>query len=607
MRADNLPTGTVLGQDFCIERKLAEGGMGTVYVATQRSTGQRRAVKVFSPEVAVDDDLRRRFVQEARIGARIASEHIATVITAGVEGALPWLAMELLDGETLTQRVTRAGPFDPATAREFFAQLGHALVEAHRAGVAHRDLKPDNIFIARSQRAGAQYTVKVLDFGIAKVSDAMSRTTTSMSFGTPLWMAPEQMFPGAAGFPSDVWALGLVAFYVLTGRVYWRAGNAVALDTGALARERLSPRLEPASSRARELLGHDPLPRGFDAWFARCVVTDPQARHGSMVEALAGLDAMLGVTLGAQPLPPTVPTRTPASPMGYAATEVMRGGVPTAKPARRGVGRVVALGALGLVGVFGTGWWWSGRGGAVVQTTITAPREAPVVPPTESCPQGMARIAGGRVRLSADAPAQQVEPFCLDVTEVTVDAYARCVVAGQCPANIRRQGAGGTENVCNGSLPGRGDHPINCVLRSEAQRYCAARDARLPRESEWQLAAAGAEGRNYPWGDAPPSPGRLNACGSECVERTGTAGSYQARDEWMTTSPVGYYAAGASPEGVFDLAGNVREWVLADGFDPFAQAILRGGGFLDPPRSNAFREAVVPTNSGRTVGFRCAR
>ncbi len=502
MRADNLPTGTVLGQDFCIERKLAEGGMGTVYVATQRSTGQRRAVKVFSPEVAVDDDLRRRFVQEARIGARIASEHIATVITAGVEGALPWLAMELLDGETLTQRVTRAGPFDPATAREFFAQLGHALVEAHRAGVAHRDLKPDNIFIARSQRAGAQYTVKVLDFGIAKVSDAMSRTTTSMSFGTPLWMAPEQMFPGAAGFPSDVWALGLVAFYVLTDRVYWRAGNAAALDTGALARERLSPRLEPASSRARELLGHDPLPRGFDAWFARCVVTDPQARHGSMVEALAGLDAMLGVTLGAQPLPPTVPTRTPASPMGYAATEVMRGGVPTAKPARRTGARVVALGALGVAGVFGTGLWWVGawgRGGA--DHDHGAARGAGTVTNAEADNDRSTRNVR---RLSAGNGAHR---GCAGVAQQHGRIRRGAVLSGLRGGHCRRvcavRGCGRVQS--HYPTDGRGPdarrmqraHPwarrSPDQLRgtfAEAVVFCAlARDARLPFKSEWELAA----------------------------------------------------------------------------------------------------------------------
>jgi len=613
MRANNLQPGTVLGADFCLEHKLAEGGMGTVYVATQRSTGQRRAVKVFSPEVAVDDDLRARFVQETRIGARIASEHIATVIAAGFEASLPWLAMELLDGDTLTQRVEREGSFGSAMARDFFAQLGHALTEAHRAGVAHRDLKPDNIFIARSQRAGAAFTVKVLDFGIAKIADA-SRNTTSMSFGTPLWMAPEQMFPGAAAFASDVWSLGLVAFYVLTGRVFWRAGNATVVDFGELARERLAPTTAAASVRATVLLGHSPLPRGFDAWFARCVVADPRARYTTIVEALTVLNAMLAPTSGPALVPPAVQAspRTPA--VAYAPTEVQRRSAPVAS-SPRGPRRV--LGGIALAGILSLGLWrWASTG-----DLPTTPREVPEDPraPTppvphpqpspDDCPQDMLRIEGASVRLH-NGTRHQVQRFCLDRYEVTVDAYARCVDARRCADSRREMRTDGGVNLCNATLSGRGNHPLNCVSYDEAEAYCRWRGARLPTNPEWELGAEGTHPvRTWPWGNRPPDASRINACANECPRNEFRVPSYRFDDGWPSTAPPGTFPAGATPEGVMDLAGNVSEWVRDDslvGGD--RRRRWRGGSCLDGPVPSTRAVHLVPDGQAKDhIGFRCAQ
>src|SRR5262249_13188109 len=148
---------------------------------------------------------------------------------AGVDAqtGIQWLAMELLEGEDLAAYVRRRGPLPAGEVYDIFAQLCHALGAAHTIPVVHRDLKPANVFLARSHQEGERVLVKVLDFGIAKVVSPVELSTTS-TIGTPLWMAPEQSTDGGRVAPqTDVWALGLIAFYLFTGQPYWRARGSV--------------------------------------------------------------------------------------------------------------------------------------------------------------------------------------------------------------------------------------------------------------------------------------------------------------------------------------------------------------------------------------------
>ncbi len=162
--------------------------------------------------------------------------------------------------------------------------LCHALAAAHDIQIVHRDLKPENVFLARSRLASARWLVKVLDFGIAKI--LTGNLTATGSLGTPLWMAPEQTEALGQVAPStDVWALGLLAFRMLTGCVYWRAANDPTGQSAAtLFREILIDPLPSASERARALDGRPP-PAGFDEWFARCVVREKERRFASAREA----------------------------------------------------------------------------------------------------------------------------------------------------------------------------------------------------------------------------------------------------------------------------------------------------------------------------------
>ncbi len=294
---EKLVPGAVFARDFVIVSPLSSGGMGAVYVAEQRSTGNRRALKLMRPELVANPEQRRRFEQEARIGSRIDSEHVVEVVAAGVDEdtGLPWLAMELLAGEDLGDASDRIGVFGPRDVRILFEQLCHGLGRAHALRIVHRDLKPDNIFLARARRARERYSVKILDFGIAKTL-AEAQTKMTGAIGTPLWMAPEQTEAGRSVSPAtDVWPLGLIAFRLLSGRGFWRSASLSEASPGMLLREILIDPIPSASQRAAAL-GGAPLPDGFDAWFARCVAREPAERFPDAAAAFEALAAVLDAT-----------------------------------------------------------------------------------------------------------------------------------------------------------------------------------------------------------------------------------------------------------------------------------------------------------------------
>lgn len=293
-----LQPGVVFAGDFRVIGPLREGGMGAVYVVEQLSTSKQRALKVMLPELVAEPSLRRRFEAEARVGARIRSDHVVEVIASGVDAAsgAPWLVMELLEGEDLEAHARRRGPLPPAEVQAILEQLCHALGAAHREGIVHRDLKPENIFLAAPRRAGISFMVKVLDFGIARIA-AEARTTSSATtaiLGTPLWMAPEQAQPGALVTPAaDVWALGLIVYRLLTGRCFWRTAYAEAPSLLMLMNEAFVLPMPSASRRAAEDGCAELVPAGFDAWFERCTSRDPGARFEDATRAFEALGPVL--------------------------------------------------------------------------------------------------------------------------------------------------------------------------------------------------------------------------------------------------------------------------------------------------------------------------
>lgn len=292
-----LQPGNVFAGDYRIVRHLASGGMGAVYLVEQISTGKPRALKVMHPQYARDEKLRARFEKEARVASLIESDHVVEVLAAGLEpnSGIPWLVMEYLRGDTLDDVVMRRGPISPGDLLEIVKQLRHALACAHSQNLVHRDLKPENIFIAQARRTDVPFTVKILDFGIAKwAQDAKMRSKNSEVLGSPYWMAPEQLQPGAEISPAtDVWALGLILFWALSGRLYWMTGNIDEVSVEAVVREMIVEAMPAASARLAVLDPSRKLPLGFDAWFKRATSRKASERFPNGGEALSALEPIL--------------------------------------------------------------------------------------------------------------------------------------------------------------------------------------------------------------------------------------------------------------------------------------------------------------------------
>jgi serine/threonine-protein kinase len=290
----NLLPGTILAQRYRIDALLGEGGMGAVYRATD-SRGGGFALKVLRSECLADADIRRRFEQEAHIGLRLRHPNVRQVWEIGVDRhtQLPYLAMELLSGEDLATRLAWRGFLSRDEVGHLFGQLCDALSSAHGVGIVHRDLKPENLFLSASYGGGE--ALKILDFGIAKM--LTGRATNSIVIGTPAWMAPEQL--GAdleVGPHTDVWAIGLLAFFALTGRSYWPAANAKSSDYPKIILDVVNPASRvPASRRAAEYGLSERVPPGdFDAWFAACTAVSPRERFQDVPACWTALRTVLG-------------------------------------------------------------------------------------------------------------------------------------------------------------------------------------------------------------------------------------------------------------------------------------------------------------------------
>src|ERR1700690_700329 len=291
-----IATGTVLVGKYRVTRELGRGGMAAVYEAEHVHIGKRVAVKVLASELASSTIVTERFFREARAAASIKSPYIVEVYDSGrLEDGRPFIVMELLEGESLYDRMARVRIIDAPTTVRIIGQVAKGLMKAHGAGIVHRDLKPENIHLCPGE--DGEEIAKILDFGLAKfyspveVDEKTARLTREGAvFGTPAYMSPEQVKGhGNVDHRADLWALGCMAYECLIGRPVWNTDQGVAMTFAAIATQPL-----PIPSKVRP-----DLPPAFDDWFKHALERDPAKRFQSAKELADTLkDALLGTNAG---------------------------------------------------------------------------------------------------------------------------------------------------------------------------------------------------------------------------------------------------------------------------------------------------------------------
>lgn len=319
-RLSNDLVGRRVADRFEVQEKLGSGGMGSVYLAAQEPVGRQVALKVLNEELSHDHESVARFRREAKAASMLKSPHTVTLYDFGQDDdGLLFLVMELLEGESLRERLDRLSRLEWQEALQLVRQVAESLSEAHAAGIVHRDLKPDNIFITRD--GSGRERVKVLDFGIARLLQSVegteSLTQKGIIFGTPGYMSPEQAKGVEVDARADLYSLGVVLYELLAGAPPFAAESIVMLLS-----QHITEDPEPIGARAPDL------PPELEALVARLLAKDPDDRFQCADELLDELDALLGQSApssSSRPVPVTVTQPSPPDeqpPKDEASTQV---------------------------------------------------------------------------------------------------------------------------------------------------------------------------------------------------------------------------------------------------------------------------------------------
>jgi serine/threonine protein kinase len=281
-----LQEGHILAGRYRLESRLGAGGMGAIWRAQHLVLNAPVAVKLIEREAVPDEETVARFLREAQAAAALRSPHVVQIFDYGIDGRVPFIVMELLDGENLSQRLKRVGRLTPADTARILTHVGRAVGRAHEANIIHRDLKPENVFLVRNED---EEIAKVLDFGVAKVAQGAlgqegTRTRTGSILGTPFYMSPEQAQGNkTVDYRSDLWSLGIIAFECMTGKRPFYSDGLGDLVLQICVRDIPLP-----SSMA-------PVPLGFDAWWQKVTARDPELRFQSAREMTDALREALGI------------------------------------------------------------------------------------------------------------------------------------------------------------------------------------------------------------------------------------------------------------------------------------------------------------------------
>jgi serine/threonine protein kinase len=623
---------------YTIERRLGRGGMGSVYAAKDTILERVVALKVLdSSHLGLDESYKKQLLREAKLAARVEHERIARVYDVGSHDGLGFVAMEYVQGHTLRQW-TAGRTCAAAEVIDIAIQIADGLAALHASGVVHRDLKPENVMLTTT---GA---VKLLDFGLARTAMAPADAGTTgapavvegasvaAASGTPGYMAPEQCAGRPIDARIDVFALGVIIHELVTGERLFHGDTmgAVLQATLTWVPELRGAIWQTMPERLRvhviRMLAHDPADRFDDGANVRTALFElrpEQSWQSWQSVRLPEVIAQIGKAPTQRALPPLRLRRV-----------------------RRVIDRKGAAIASGVTMAVFAGLW------------LKNPSEPPAPPPAD-----MARIDVGTITVGTtdeqierecqligpgcqreymrrELPhAVAVAPFFLDRHEVTNEQFVKMLNQlantltvvqdrnSHLPRFVERNSAtghqlrlldldedySGIEHTKDGYRvrAGREHLPVVQVSWYGATYYCETNGKRLPTDNEREAATAGVEGRRFPWGnDAPrwsdvvlPNDGVIAPVSSSTEKPTGAR-------------PVGTSRQDVTPEGVFDLGGNVTEWTSTSpdksgspSTDPAANVrFVRGGSWgASPLARSQGRFARTAISMANNYGFRCAQ
>jgi len=603
--------------------ELGSGGMGVVFRAHDPVLGREVAIKTLKLSNFSDpserDALRDRLAREARAAAALSHSGIVAIHDVVQQGDLISLVMERIEGQTVAHLLS-AGPPDIPTALRIIRETAAALDYAHRKGIVHRDIKPANLMLDEAS------TVKVADFGIAKITSSQTRTESNAGFivGTAGYMAPEQLRGAPVDGHTDQFSLAVVAYEMLARRRPFVADSMIALTHQVVFEE------APTLSTVRPGFGPS-----VDAVFQRALSKSPLSRYPTCSDFAADLESKVNAAVNQATVFYPVKSRK-SSRFWWAAALVailaVAGAAAIYTLRRKPEAPPIAIKQV------------------PVEQPVTVAKAPPVDPPRSEAPTPLpakvpaatlsAVVKAGTVRVNKkdgqkyvwippgsftmgcvpnDAecgafakPAHHViitKGFWMAQTAATVAAYKAFAEA------THRDMPKAPKFNPNWTL---NDHPIVEVSWDDAVAYGAWAGGRLPTEAEWEYAARGGASETiFPWGnDASHDLANFG----QGTSGTDEQGAIEGKDQWMNTSPV----ASFPPNGfnLYDVAGNVSQWCAdwysqsyykkspendPQGPDNGTLRVVRGGSWKSPARfmRTSFRGARAPAERGLTSGFRC--
>ena len=626
-------TGSLIMNRYDVREFLGRGGMAEVYMVWDKQRSVYLAMKVLRDDLAEDLIFIRRFKREASHLSQLQHPHIVRFYDMEEDGDLVFLLMDYIEGTTLRKEIFKTKvPFSLEKINSIMQPVCSALTYAHSLGLAHCDVKPANIMLHKNG------TVFLADFGIARMTEGTSTMTMAGGAGTPAYMAPEQAMGEDPTNQTDVYALGIVLYEMLTGGERPFTGEAAQI-TGATSeklrweQQNLSPtppsRINPQISKELESV------------VMRCLEKLPENRYRSVIDLLNALQMVIGLTAdqaqgrNEAPQEPAIIQKNPLTKPETAHFSNWKRLLPWIVASGSAMVVCIALTILGgnqakrLVPI-------------LIEGTVTQAAKVPVAATSEPgnskplftnspdpTPNQLEMFIAGDTQISPvdnmvmvyipsgifimgsedgkpdEKPEHEVflDGYWIDRMEVTNGMYRLCLNANACTRPFTNGSSMHTNYFSNNEFS---NYPMINIDWTQASEYCKWAGRELPTEAQWEKAARGMDKPIYPWGD------------SIDINRANygkTIGD---------TSVVDSYNDGVSLYQVYNMAGNVSEWV-ADWYDenyyrsmetwnnpvgpgPTVNRIFRGGSWEDDASQlrSSFRGAGSPLLKNNTLGFRCS-